>query len=227
MQKIAEGYDAVDAVTSPMAHMASSAAKSGLTGAGIGTVASLILTKGKKGFGPVGIGSVTGGTLGALSGAHESNRRRHMAMQAMGLEAPKMASVQEAYEAGRRFALEKFAGLSPQEVIKQANALSDAVVGFAKGFDEHVMHNVGRAAAGLTHGAGHVVEGIADLNLEQKVREGGRALQDFGKKGMDRVVWGRTLTGIAGAGLAYEAGKEIADTREMNRRLQYYGNQVM
>lgn len=206
MYKLAtEGTDAIDAVTSPMAHAASSAARTGVTGAGIGTIAGALLSKGK--LHAAGVGGVTGATLGAISGVHSSGQQRHMAMQAMGLE-PKVAT-ETPYD------------VYMQE-IKEANALGDSIVNISRGFDEHIMTNVGRVAAGATRGAGHLAEGVASLDLQGKLRRGGQFLQDFGDKGMDRVIWGRTLTGLGAAALAYGAGREISDANRA-RQLYYQG----
>lgn len=195
-----DGTDAVDAVTSPMAHAASSAARSGVTGAGIGTIAGALLSKGK--LHAAGVGGVTGAALGAVSGIHRSSQQRHMSLQAMGFE-PKMAS------------------LTPYDfymATKKANVVGDAIVNFAQGFDHHVMHNVGRASGAVTRGAGRLAEGIADLDLQGKLRDGGQSLHGLGGK-MDPVVWGRTVTGLGGAAMAYAMGREVADID--NSRRQY------
>lgn len=229
--KLAQGYDAVDSVASPMATTASSASKSGITGAGIGSVAGLVIAhklKANKLQG-AGIGSLVGGTLGAVSGVGKANQQRHMALQQMGLEPIKAASLQHVAELGRQFALSQVEGLSPAEKIafveKQANAFSDGFVKTMQGFDKHILGNVGHLTAATFRGAGHLGKTVANLDLQGKLHKGGDWLVDYAKDGgpMNRQVWGRTAAGIGGGIAAVQYGRQKAEENLISAQQQQQG----
>lgn len=202
LSKAANVGDPYDQIVNPLANTASTASRHAVTGAGIGTgvaTALSIATKGKKiGLPGIGTSAVAGGTLGAISGVHQSSQNRHDALANMGL---------------------KSAGAIAIESIKRAG-LWDEVAGGWKAFDSRLVH-VGRGVRHATEMAGDGLEAIGRAGAGVKQLAGQMDDQIAG-----RVATGAAWTIGIGAVAQNAAEQKMLENQLAARRRQgaaYHG----
>jgi len=202
--KAANVGDPYDQIVNPVANTASTAARHAVTGAGIGTglsTALAIATKGKKiGMPGIGTAAVAGGTLGGISGVHNSNQHRREAMLQMGI--PKMAGL-----------------LALAATAKSAGMWDEAARGW-KAFDSRLVH----VGTGVRRATEMVGEGL------ESVGRAGTALKGVGAQMNDqiagRIATGAAWTLGIGAVAKNVAEQKILDEQITARRRQaaaYYG----